>query len=83
MLFKKEEKPQVFEIKQFTIEKPKDDECIIFVFPEDAPKELINRFDALLVEFINSERPFITTNLKVDFRKVNKSQIQTEDDKSN
>lgn len=92
--WKKKEEPQIeepkeqtitFEIVQTTIKRPKEDECVVFTFPENTPEDVMRQWDKLMVDFQNGHREFISTTLKVDMIKTKKGslRIKRENDKSN
>lgn len=64
-----------------SIQLPKKDELVIFKFPPSTPTFLIVAFEQRLVEFQNSERKFITTNLEVEFVKTKKDALEVQDGK--
>uniref|UniRef100_A0A6M3JMI9 Uncharacterized protein n=1 Tax=viral metagenome TaxID=1070528 RepID=A0A6M3JMI9_9ZZZZ len=72
----------VYKIERIHLAMPKDDECVIFKFPIETPREVISNFDNLLVEFQNSSRRFISTNLEIDLTISKKDKMQIEGDKN-
>ena len=62
-----------YEIKAAKIKMPKEGECIIFKFPKDTPKEILDEWDRRLTEFQNLNRSFITTTMEVTFFKNSKT----------
>lgn len=72
-----------YTIKQTYLEMPKGGECIVFQFPNDTPEPLIKQFDRRIVEFQNGDRKFITTNLEMEIKKINKKDMKTKEDDEN
>lgn len=68
----------IFEVKNTVLPMPKQGECIIFQFPEGTPIQVVDQFDQRLVEFQNSERKFITTNLKLEYKPFKKKETNME-----
>jgi hypothetical protein len=80
-------KPQIitYKIETTKIQMPKEDECVIFQFPKDTPREVLEQFDRTIVEFQNQQRNFIVTTQELTFVKTTKGNLERyhdEDDKS-
>ena len=67
-----------FKIEYQEIKMPKTGECIIFKFPKGTPRSIIDQFDQRLVEFQNTERKFISTDMEIKIVKISKKDMEVE-----
>lgn len=67
-----------FKIEQTILEMPREGECVIFKFPPGTPSVIIEQFEDKLVEFQNTERKFISTNLELEYKLIKRKNAEVE-----
>jgi len=65
---------KIYEIKNYYLSMPKEDELLIFQFPKDTPIIILEEFERNLVEFQNQDRKFIVLDGNIKIIKTNKKQ---------